>query len=249
MEEKVAPEVNSRNHVSATAAGACAACAVHLGGLLKRALDIEPLASLAVSGGNSPAAMFDLLAVQDVDWNRVHLFWVDERAVPPGDARSNFGMALAHLIEPAAIPEGNIHRIAGEISPHEAARRYQHDIRAYFRCGLDTLPRFDVIQLGIGDDGHTASLFPGDPLVENRESIAAAVYSQPAAEWRVTLLPGVLLAARDAVVLATGDSKADAIYLAQLGGYNPVLCPAQILTREGRGAAWFVDAAAAAKLQ
>jgi len=245
----VAPQVNSRDHVSATAAGACAACAVHLGGLLKRALDIEPLASLAVSGGNSPAAMFDLLAVQDVDWNRVHLFWVDERAVPPGDARSNFGMARAHLIEPAAIPEMNVHRITGEISPHEAARRYEYDIRAYFRSGLNTLPRFDVIQLGIGDDGHTASLFPGDPLVENRESIAAAVYSEPTAEWRVTLLPGVLLAARDVVVLATGDSKAQAIHQAREGDYNPVLCPAQILTREGRGAAWFLDAAAAAKLQ
>ncbi len=243
------PEVNSRKYVSATAAGACASCAVHLGGLLRRALDIEPLASLAISGGSTPAAMFDLLAVQDVDWNRVHLFWVDERSVPPADPRSNFGMALAHLIGPAAVPAGNVHRITGEISPHEAARRYEHDIRAFFRGGMDTLPRFDVIQLGIGGDGHTASLFPGDPLIDNRESIAAAVYSEPAAEWRVTLLPGVLLAARDLVVLATGGDKAGAIHQAWEGEYNPVLCPAGILAREGRGAAWFLDAAAAAKLQ
>lgn len=245
----MAPQMNSQRVVSATPAGACAACAVHLAGLLKRALDIEPLASLAVSGGVTPAAMFDLLADQDVDWNRVHLFWVDERTVPPGDPRSNYGMTLSHLIGPAAIPAENIHRIAGEISPHEAARRYEFDIRAFFRCGVDTLPRFDVIQLGVGGDGHTASLFPGDPLVENRESIAAAVYFEPASEWRVTLLPGVLLAARDLAVLATGGNKAEPLHRAWEGAYNPMLCPAQILTRERRSSAWFLDAAAAANLQ
>ncbi len=193
--------------------------------------------------------MFDLLAVQDVDWNRVHLFWVDERAVPPDDPRSNYGMTVSRLIEPAAVPAENVHRITGEISPHEAARRYEYEIRSFFRCGVDTLSRFDAIQLGIGEDGHTASLFPGDPLVENRESIAAAVYSEPAAEWRVTLLPGVLLAARDLVVLATGESKAEPVHRAWEGDFNPMLCPAQILTREGRGATWFLDAAASAKLK
>ena len=112
---------------------------------------------------------------------------------------------------------------------------------------MEKLPRFDVVQLGVGDDGHTASLFRGDPLIENREGIAAAAYSTPAAQWRVTLLPGVILAARSSAVLACGASKAVALERVWPGAYDPMACPAQILTREGRRAEWFLDEAAATR--
>jgi 6-phosphogluconolactonase len=233
---------------SVTAAEACRRCAVHLAGVLKAALAEAPGASLAVSGGRTPAAMFDSLAAMDLEWDRVHVWWVDERAVGPDDEQSNYGMALRHLIGPAGVRAEHVHRMLGEISPHEAARRYEHEIRAHFGCGLDGMPKFDAVQLGVGDDGHTASLFPGDPLIENRVGIAAATYSTPAAQWRVTLLPGPILAARNIAVLACGAGKAEALERVWSGANDPMQCPAQILTREGRQAKWFLDEAAAARL-
>jgi 6-phosphogluconolactonase len=233
---------------SESQAEACAACALHLARVLKVALAAGPVASLAVSGGKTPATMFDTLALAELDWDRVHLFWVDERAVPPHDEQSNYGMALHHLIRPAGVPDSNVHRIAGEISPHEAARRYEHEVRAFFGCRIDAMPRFDAIQLGVGGDGHTASLFPGDPFIENREGIAAAIYSHPAAQWRMTLLPGAILAARNIAVLACGQEKAEALHQTWQGAYNPGACPAQILRGDGLPVEWFVDAAAAGRL-
>jgi 6-phosphogluconolactonase len=231
-----------------SAAEACRKCAEHLAGVLKAALAEAPGASLAISGGRTPAAMFDSLARMELDWGRVHVFWVDERAVGPDHEQSNYGMALRHLIGPAGVKAEQVHRILGEISPHEAARRYEYEIRAHFGCGMDGMPRFDAVQLGVGDDGHTASLFPGDPLIENREGVAAATYSRPAEQWRVTLLPGAILAARNIAVLACGAGKAEALERVLSGAYNPLECPAQILTREGRQAEWFLDEAAAARL-
>lgn len=233
---------------SGSPAEACAACALHLARVLREALATGPVASLAVSGGKTPAEMFDSLAAAELDFDRVHIFWVDERAVPPDDGQSNYGMALRHLIRPAEVPESNIHRIAGEISPHEAARRYEYEVRAFFGCGLDAMPRFDAIQLGVGGDGHTASLFPGDPFIENREGIAAATYSTPAMQWRVTLLPGVILAARNIAVLACGESKAEVLERVWTGAYDPMVCPAQILRGEPLPVEWFVDAAAVGRL-
>lgn len=233
---------------SVSPAEACAACALHLAGVLKVALAAGPVASLAVSGGKTPEKMLDSLAAAELDWARVHVFWVDERAVPPSDEQSNYGMALRHLIRPAGVPDAHVHRIAGEISPHEAARRYEYEIRAFFGCRTDGMPKFDAIQLGVGDDGHTASLFPGDPFIDNREGVAAAVYSGPAAQWRVTLLPGAILAARNIAVLAYGQEKTDALRRAWEGAYDPVACPAQILRGEGLPVEWFVDAAASGRL-
>ncbi|HNY39738.1 MAG TPA: 6-phosphogluconolactonase [Bryobacteraceae bacterium] len=236
-------------HLLTDPASACRAAADCIAGLLNDALERQPSASLAVSGGRTPAAMFDSLAVASgLDWSRVHLFFVDERAVPPDHEQSNYGMTLKRLIEPASIPPPNVHRIAGELPPHESARRYGHDIRALFGFSDQELPRFDVIQLGVGADGHTASLFPGDPYLENRESLAAAVYAESVSQWRVTLLPGVLLAAKQLVVLACGEAKAEPLWRAWHGEPDPMRCPAQLIAREATCAEWFLDLAAAAKL-
>lgn len=238
-----------QKHISFDAGSACRAAAERIARLLQSALTSAPLATLAVSGGRTPGDMFDSLsASRDVDWRRVHLFFVDERAVPPDHQQSNYGMTLRRLIEPAEIPPGNVHRIQGEATPHDSARRYLHDIRSYFDGGAEDLPRFDVIQLGIGEDGHIASLFPGEPYIDNRESVAAAVYSATAGQWRVTLLPGVLLMSRSLVVLACGAEKAEPIWQAWHGEHDPMRCPAQLIARQADNVDWFLDAAAAARL-
>jgi 6-phosphogluconolactonase len=231
--------------VSADAAEAAAACARHMIARLEEALRERPSAALAISGGSSPRPVFQALAAAPLDWTRIHLFWVDERMVPPEDPQSNYGMARRSLIEPAGIPEGNVHRVRGELAPHEAARLYAAGIRSAL-CGGDAeLPRFDVIHCGIGADGHTASLFPGEALIGNRNEIAAEVYVEKMSQWRVTLLPGVLLAARDLVVYSVGADKGGALRRIFDGPYDPGSVPAQLLALHGRNVAWFLDDAAA----
>jgi 6-phosphogluconolactonase len=175
----------------------------------------------------------------------VHLFFVDERVVPPTDQESNFKLANENLIEAAKIPRGHVHRVEGELPPEKAAARYLADIENFFELEPGKLPHFDVIHQGTGPDAHTASLFPGDSLIEDRERIVAATYSQSKKNWRVTLLPGVLLAARHNVFLVTGGDKAQAVHDVFEGDYDPMKYPAQIVTHHGRKVAWFLDKAAA----
>lgn len=201
-------------------------------------------ASLAVSGGSTPKLLFEALAKSKLSWDRVHLFWVDERAVPPTDPQSNYKLAEESLIAPAGIPADNIHRIRAEIAPELAAKRYAEEIREFFGA----LPQFDVVQLGMGPDAHTASLFPGEPLIEDRKGIAAAVFAQKVPRWRVTLLPGVLLAARNTVFLVAGEDKAPAVRAVFSDSYDPQRLPAQIVQRDGRSVYWFLDGAAGREL-
>jgi len=240
--------VRSQRHVAAIPEEAAIACAKHIAVKLNEALSGEPIATLAISGGSTPAVMLGRLARRDIDWRRVHLFWVDERAVAPEDVQSNYGMAFENLIAPAKIPASNVHRIRGELGANAASEVYEHDLRTFFDCPAGEIPHFDVIQCGIGADAHTASLFPGEPLIDDRGGIAAAIFAEPAKQWRVTLLPGVLLAARHTVILVTGSDKAEALRQVWEGPYNPMECPAQLLSHHARSADWFLDSSAASKL-
>jgi 6-phosphogluconolactonase len=208
----------------------------------------KPRASLAVSGGNTPKLLFEELAKSGLSWDRVHLFWADERAVPPTDPQSNYRLAEEFLIAPAAIPPANVHRIRAEIAPELAAKRYADEIREFFALGDGELPQFDVMQLGMGPDAHTASLFPGEPLIEDRTGIAAAVFAQKVPRWRVTLLPGVLLSARNTVFLAPGEDKAPAVRAVFNDPYDPQRFPSQIVSRHGRNVYWFLDEPAGKEL-
>jgi 6-phosphogluconolactonase len=138
----------------------------------------------------------------------------------------------------AGVPSRNVHRVPTELGPEAAARAYADEIRTFF----DGFPRFDVIHLGLGENAHTASLFPGDPLVDDREGIAAAARVDAEPPWRVTLLPGVLAAARQRVFFVTGAGKAEAVRAVLNGPYDPRRYPAQL----ARDAEWFLDRAAAA---
>jgi 6-phosphogluconolactonase len=151
-----------------SASEAALACSARIHAILTAAIAQRPFASLAISGGSSPKPIFEDLSRKPLDWRKVHLFWVDERIVPPEDAQSNYGMARRMLSDPAGIPSENVHRVAGELPPGEAAQRYIEEISTVLQLNSHKLPEFDVIHCGIGADGHTARLVPGDRAIEDR---------------------------------------------------------------------------------
>jgi 6-phosphogluconolactonase len=224
---------------------AAEACAHHVISVLDEVLAGREFATFAVSGGSTPRFLFQKLAATRFAWDRVHIFWVDERCVPPTDPASNYKLTEENLIRPAHIPHRNVHRIVGEIAPKTAADRYAAEIRDFFGLEKDEMPHFDLIHRGMGPDAHTASLFPGNPLIENRDDITAAVFAPQFNQWRVTLLPGPLLAASHTVFLVAGDDKAESVRAVFKEEYDPKKYPAQIASHHGRGVTWFLDEAAA----
>lgn len=239
-----------QSFVYESADAASVACARKLLELLEGALSSQPRAALAVSGGSTPKRMFAEMAQSRFNWTNVHLFWVDERCVPPTDSQSNYKLAKDYFIDAARFPAANVHRIQGELAPTDAANLYAADIRSFFElsAGLPSggaMPHFDVIHRGLGPDAHTASLFPGEPLIDDRKNLAAAVYAEKFHQWRVTLLPGVLEAARHTLMLAAGVDKAEPLKSVLREPYDPKKYPAQITTYDGAGVIWFLDKAAA----
>jgi len=251
-----------RLNIFADAQGAAAACASFIASSLHRELAENPWATLAVSGGSTPRLMFDALVHEPLDWSRVHLFFVDERPVPPGDPQSNYTLCETRLLTPAKVPAASVHRILAERGPAVAAARYSDEIASFFgqnavdaegksRQAPDAgalTPRFTVIQCGIGPDCHTASLFPRQPLIDDREGLVAAVEVAKLQQTRITMLPRLLLDAKALVVLASGADKAWACEQACQAPYDPLQFPAQLLTRQ-RESELFLDQAAAAALR
>jgi len=191
-----------------------------------------------------------MFAREDFPWPSVNLFWVDERCVPPDDPQSNYRLAREAWLGPGKFPESNTHRVQTQFPPEDAARAYSEEIRTIFGLKPGELPQFDVIHRGMGGDGHTASLFPGEASIAEREAIAIPVLVEPPhlprSQWRVTLTRGVLEAARHTAILATGPDKAATLEAVLNGPDDPMKYPAQIASREGSNAVWFVDQAAQA---
>lgn len=230
-------------HISANPDRAAEQCAQYLAQLLEDAIHERGAASVALSGGSSPRRMFAHLLKQPVDWASVHVFQVDERGVPPGDPQSNFTMIEENLLQPAAIPSGNVHRIRAELDAAKAAALYADLLPE--RLGAQ--PVLDVIVCGVGPDAHTASLFPGDPLIADRSRLVAATFVEKFSQHRITLLPRVLLDARNLLVLATGDDKADAMTRV-FDDRTPVLeAPAKVLFETTGSLHWYLDEASAPK--
>ena len=219
-------------------------CAARVLEVLEETTKADRDATFAVSGGSTPKLMFAALAASGFDWSRVHLFWVDERCVPPDDDQSNYKLVKECLIDPTGIPASNVHRVLGELEPAIAAARYSADLTAYFKGGAVA---FDVMHCGMGPDAHTASLFPGDPLITDRTGLAASVFAPKLPNWRVTLLPAVLLQARHTLMLVTGADKAETLRAVLHGDYDVMSHPVQLLARESESQVdWFLDAPAAA---
>ncbi|HEV7665993.1 MAG TPA: 6-phosphogluconolactonase, partial [Chloroflexota bacterium] len=175
----------------------------------------------------------------------VHIFFGDERCVPPDDPQSNYHMAYETLLSKVPIPAQNIHRMRGELPPEEAALVYEEELKTFF--GTEP-PRLDVIILGMGDNGHTASLFPGLTAVHEQRRWVVAEYVAEVGMWRITLTPLVLNLAREALFLVAGSNKAEMLRRVLEGPFDPSALPAQIVRPVEGDVVWLIDAAAAASL-
>ncbi|WP_031500508.1 6-phosphogluconolactonase [Bryobacter aggregatus] len=232
-------------NVLLNAEDAAKACALRIAEILTEAVAARGEARCALSGGSSPKLMFAELAKLQMNWEKIFLYWVDERVVPPDHPDSNYKMAMEYLILPAGIPIEHLARIAGERYPEEAAAHYISEIRVEFHLKEGELPVFDLIHRGMGPDSHTASLFPGDPLIEDDYEIASNTYVEKFNSNRVTLLPGVLKKARHTVILAPGADKAEALRDVLEGKSDPMKHPCQIAAKPPFPTEWFVDEASA----
>jgi 6-phosphogluconolactonase len=221
-----------------TARDAAISCGDRILQILDAARRNRGVALLAVSGGSTPRLMFESMANRGFDWNSVELFWVDERMVPPTDSQSNYRMTREALLDAIRLPDAQVHRIAGEMAPPDACAKYIEEIRATFKLSAGQLPVFDVIQRGMGPDMHTASLFPGEPLILNRTDIAAPVWVPKMGQHRVTLLPGVLELARETLCLVSGSDKTPGLRQVMNEPPDTLKRPMQIASRE---MVWYVD--------
>jgi 6-phosphogluconolactonase len=179
--------------------------------LANAAIPLAGKFSVALSGGSTPKAMYSLLASPDykdrVDWQRAHFFWGDERCVAPDHAESNFRMVREALLGKIPVPEKNIHRLAGEKEPDQAAADYEGELRHFFALGPGQLPRFDLILLGLGEEGHTASLFPGSTALAEQKHLVATTYVEKLKAYRLTLTLPVINNAAQVSFLIAGASK------------------------------------------
>ena len=194
--------------VYAQALALARAAAGHFVALSLEAVSAHGRFAVALSGGSTPKSMYSFLATTEfatrIDWTRVHIFWGDERCVPPDHPDSNYGMAREALLDHVPIPADNARRVHGEMEPAQAAEEYERMLRAFFTQGQ---PRFDLILLGMGDDGHTASLFPGTAAIHEQTRWVVAHYVEKLRAWRVTLTPVVINAAANVTFVVSGTAR------------------------------------------
>ncbi len=211
--------------------------------------------SIGLSGGSTPRPLYSLLASETyserIDWLKVHIFWGDERCVPPKSPESNYRLARETLLDAVPVPPGNVHRIRGEEDPEKAAVEYEKEMRAFF--GVDTGEPsrwgFDLILLGMGENGHTASLFPWAPALREKQRWVMAQYVEEVTMWRITLTPVVINAAKNILFIVSGADKAERVQTVLEGPFQPEVLPAQIIRPLHGRLIWLLDKAAAGKLK
>jgi 6-phosphogluconolactonase len=196
--------------------------------------------TVALSGGSTPRLLYEQLVTRPIEWQHVHVFWSDERCVPPDHLDSNYGMAQRALLSRVTIPPTNVHRLQGELDPAQAAQFYEDELRSVF----GTQPCFDLILLGMGADAHTASLFPGTSALHERQRWVVATYVKKLQANRLTLTPLIINAAANVIFLIAGSDKAAALYSVWHGPHNPNRFPAQSVMPTNGHLIWLVDRAA-----
>jgi 6-phosphogluconolactonase len=210
--------------------------------------------TVALSGGSTPRAMLALLSAEpfktSVPWGEVYFFWGDERSVPPDHADSNYKMAHDALLAHVTVPPENVLRIRAEFGAERAAAEYSAELRRFFSLsGPDDLPRLDLVFLGMGADGHTASLFPGTTALAAGREIAVSTWVEKLQSHRVTLTAETINAAAEVLFLVAGGDKAETLKAVLGGERQPEKYPSQLI-RPARGSLlWYVDAAAAEGLR
>ncbi len=206
--------------------------------------------TVALAGGGTPKPIYARLAeaghAQRIDWSRAHVFFGDERSVPPDDPRSNYRMAREALLDHVPLPAENVHRMAGEEDPALAALAYELEIQRLFRTS--SLPALDLVCLGMGDNGHTASLFPGTASLREQARWVVPQYVEVMQTWRVTMTAPLLNAARHVAFFVEGAGKAEMLRRVLYGPFDPDVLPAQMIQPVHGQLHWLVDAAAAGQL-
>ena len=203
--------------------------------------------NLALSGGSTPAPLYRRLAALALPWAQTHVYWADERCVPPDDDGSNYKLARETLLDHVPIPPENVHRVRGELSPEAAAQDYVKQLRESAEHGR-AFPRLTAAILGMGSDGHTASLFPGSPVDITEPAVAVTADYDGRPANRVTLTPAVLNESELVLFLVTGASKAGALTAVLEGPHLPQKWPAQRIQAKHGRVLWLADQAAASQL-
>ena len=245
----------ARVTVTADKAAISEAAAERITSLIEAAIADRGAAAVSLTGGDTPDLLYQMLADdrrpwrQRIDWARLHLFWGDEREVPPDHPESNYGLAHRTLLQHVNVLDTHVHRMRGELPATDAGRLYDAVLRA--RRDQTAGPLFDVMLLGIGSNAHIASIFPGSPLLEGREAppYAAGVSVPELSQWRITMTPVALLDSASIIMIASGASKADAIEAAIEGPLDAQHYPAQLLRAANDRLEWIIDSAAAARLR
>ena len=207
--------------------------------------------NLCLTGGTTPAETYRLMGSRfhlSVDWTDVHFFWGDERCVPPNDPASNFGMANRELLSKVPLKPEQIHRMQGELEPQSGALRYEEELKEFFALEEGKFPRFDLALLGLGDNTHIASLFPGHPAIHETQRIAIAVEVDAPQRNRVSLTAPAINASARVMFIVSGANKAQAVKNALEGPRDPDKYPAQIVAPENGDVIWVLDTAAASLL-
>lgn len=202
---------------------------------------------IALSGGSTPKIVFDTLASEygdKIDWEKVHLYWGDERCVPPTDDDSNYKMTVEHLLSKITIPDENIHRIKGENKPDYEAERYTEVLEQHLSSVHNT-PQFDLVILGMGDDGHTASIFPHEIDLWNSNNLCEVAVHPDSGQKRISITGKVINNAETVAFLVTGESKAEKVtaIIGKQSGCEKY--PASLVAPKSDNLIWFLDAAAA----
>lgn len=216
------------------------------------AIDTHGYCAVALSGGSTPRGLYSLLASREyrerIDWTKIHFFWGDERCVAPHHQDSNYRMADEGLLSKISLPQANIHRMQGERGPTSAAAAYEADLRAFFQLAPGNLPRFDLVLLGLGDDGHTASLFPGMAALSESKKLVVDVFHRGLQSHRLTLTLPVLNRAAAVMFLVSGSAKAEIVRSVLAGDLTEPLLPAARVAPTGGHLIWLVTDDAATLL-
>ncbi|WP_433971252.1 6-phosphogluconolactonase [Tunturiibacter lichenicola] len=219
-----------------------------------KAAESRGLARIAISGGTTPKTMFGLLAdptepfLKQVPWDKLELYWVDERCVPPDNVESNYRMTKEALLSKVPLAGERVHRMEGELDPEVAAARYESAIRNTFKLEGAETPTFDLVLLGMGDDGHTASLFPHTEALNEMNHIVVPNHVPQKDTWRITLTWPVINQGREVAFLIEGAAKTQVLHDVFLGTYQPETYPSQLIRPASGKLTLLLDAAAAAKL-
>lgn len=219
----------------------------------KAAIQSSSRFAVTLAGGSTPRSLYSFLATDEyrsrIDWKKVHFFWGDERSVPPIHVDSNFRMARETLLSKVSPPLENIHRILAEKTvASEAGKAYREELQSFFQLREDEWPRFDLVLLGMGSDGHTASLFPNTPVVHESRLLVAVPWVDKLKSYRITLTPPVFNHAAHILFFVAGGDKAATLHEVLEGQFQPDRYPSQIIRPVDGTLTWMVDRAAAAQL-